>query len=97
MSFVSAVETVGDVSGITNRCWPAKQSSDPVGEFKRRLASGKEQRVDLEAPVPVHLIYRTAFTTAKGDVQFRRDVYGRDKGVWEALRAAGVEVGGIQS
>jgi murein L,D-transpeptidase YcbB/YkuD len=75
----------------------APQTSDPVGFFQSRLRSGAETRVNLEQPVPVHLIYRTAYTHAKGHTQFRRDVYGRDAAIWNALEAAGVEIGGIRS
>lgn len=75
----------------------ALQTSDPVGFFQSRLRTGSEARVNLEQPVPVHLIYRTAFTHAKGHTQYRRDVYGRDADVWNALRAAGVEIAGIRS
>ena len=75
----------------------AKQESDPVGYFQRILRSGAETRVNLEQPVPVHLIYRTAYTTAKGHVQYRRDMYGRDAKIWNALAAAGVELAGQES
>lgn len=75
----------------------APQTSDPVAFFQSHLRSGAESRVNLEQPVPVHLIYRTAFTTAKGHTQFRRDVYDRDSAIWTALGAAGVEIGGVQS
>ncbi|MFP7675142.1 murein L,D-transpeptidase [Marivita sp. S0852] len=75
----------------------ARQTDDPQGFFKSRLRTGKETRVNLDQPVPVHLIYRTAFTTPKGQVQYRRDIYDRDAGIWNALTAAGVEIGGIQS
>ena len=75
----------------------AKQSDDPVKLFRSILRSGKERRVNLEQPVPVHLIYRTAFTTVKGETHFRRDIYGRDAAIWNALSAAGVEIGDIQS
>lgn len=75
----------------------AAQTDDPQGKFHSILRSGAETRVDLETPVQVHLIYRTAFTTAKGRTEYRRDVYGRDGRVWNALSAAGVEVGGIRS
>ncbi len=75
----------------------SKQTDDPVGFFQSRLQSRSELRVDLEQPVPVHLIYRTAFTTAKEGLQFRRDVYGRDAAIWDALSAAGVAIRGIQS
>lgn len=75
----------------------ARQTDDPVGFFQAHLRSGAETRVNLEQPVPVHLIYRTAFTTAKGQVQYRRDVYGRDAAIWDALSAAGVEIAGVRS
>ena len=39
---------------------------------------------------------RTAFTEAKGNIQFRRDVYGRDQKVWEALADAGVALRAVR-
>lgn len=68
----------------------ALQSDDPKGEFHRILNSGQETKVVLEKPVPVHLIYRTAFTNTEGRAEYRRDVYGRDGRIWEALSRAGV-------
>ena len=68
----------------------AKQTKDPQGEFKRLLNTGRETVVKLEQNVPVHLIYRTAFTQAKGNTQYRRDIYGRDGRIWAALAKAGV-------
>ncbi|MBV2361125.1 L,D-transpeptidase family protein [Thalassococcus sp. CAU 1522] len=68
----------------------AKQSDDPQGLFQSILRTGSERRVNLDQPVPVHLIYRTAFTRAKGPVQFRDDVYGRDALVWALLEREGV-------
>jgi murein L,D-transpeptidase YcbB/YkuD len=74
----------------------AKQTSDPEGDFKSVLATGRETRVDLINPVPVHLIYRTAFTTSKGHTQYRRDIYGRDAQIWRALSQAGVALRAVQ-
>lgn len=74
----------------------ARQSDDPVALFDSILRTGAETRVDLEVPVPVHLDYRTAFSDADGRLQFRRDIYGRDARVWEALEAAGVAAPGAQ-
>ena len=68
----------------------AKQSADPVNEFQTILKSGRNTRVNLQEHVPVHLVYRTAFTTAKGRLNFRRDVYGRDAKIFNALIKAGV-------
>ena len=74
----------------------AKQTSDPKGLFQSKLATGREQTVTLDQPVPVHLIYRTAFTTPKGHTQYRRDVYGRDAKIWNALSQAGVALRAVQ-
>ena len=75
----------------------AKQSEDPKAFFDRTLNSGRETKVNLEKNVPVHIIYRTAFIDETGTPQFRRDVYGRDAKVWEALERAGVALPGFQS
>ncbi|MDQ2092757.1 L,D-transpeptidase family protein [Rhodobacteraceae bacterium 10Alg 79] len=74
----------------------AKQTSDPVGLFQSHLKTGRESVVKLEQPVPVHLIYRTAYTQAKGGMQYRRDIYGRDARIWEALSKAGVVLRGVR-
>jgi murein L,D-transpeptidase YcbB/YkuD len=74
----------------------AVQSDDPVGEFKSILRTGKETQVDLEQHVPVHIIYRTAVTNARGHTEYRADIYGRDGRIWDALSKAGVVLGGVQ-
>jgi murein L,D-transpeptidase YcbB/YkuD len=75
----------------------ALQQDDPKGYFQSILRTGSETRVELEKQVPVHLIYRTAFTSPRGDVHFRRDVYGRDAKIWRALNAAGVVIEDVRS
>ncbi|WP_424943187.1 L,D-transpeptidase family protein [Aliiroseovarius crassostreae] len=74
-----------------------KQSSDPKGTFHKALNSGRETRIDLKAPVPVHIVYRTAVMPAKGRANYRRDVYGRDAKVWAALNKAGVALRAVGS
>ena len=68
----------------------SKQSDDPKGLFHRILDTGQETQVDLDKEIPVHIIYRTAFTNAKGEPQYRQDVYGRDARIWAAMKNAGV-------
>jgi murein L,D-transpeptidase YcbB/YkuD len=75
----------------------AKQSSEPKKVFHRYLDTGRESHVDLEQHVPVHIVYRTAVVPAKGRANYRRDTYGRDAQIWNALQSAGVELGAIQS
>lgn len=74
----------------------AKQESDPEGFFQAHLRPGREERVDLNEPVPVHLVYRTAFTNVTGSLQFRRDIYNRDARIWNALAREGVAVRAVQ-
>ena len=52
--------------------------------------------MNLATKVPVHIIYRTAYTDARGNLNFRRDIYGRDARIWDALQKAGVALSGVQ-
>jgi murein L,D-transpeptidase YcbB/YkuD len=74
----------------------SKQEADPKSYFQSILRSGSEAKVMLDTPVPVHLIYRTAVTNARGHTEYRADVYGRDAKIWNALSRAGVVLGGVQ-
>lgn len=73
----------------------AVQEADPEAYFLRVLNSRNETRVNLDDPVPVHLVYRTAFTHTDGQLNFRRDVYDRDRRIWAALANEGVAVRAI--
>lgn len=48
------------------------------------LESGKNTRMVLPRKIPVHLIYATAFK-GEGGIEFRPDVYGRDRKLAAAL------------
>lgn len=74
----------------------ARQTSDPEGYYMGVLNTRAETRVDLARPIPIHITYRTAFTNISGSLQFRRDVYGRDALVWDALAREGVAATGVQ-
>ncbi|WP_238381016.1 L,D-transpeptidase family protein [Alkalilacustris brevis] len=75
----------------------APQTDDPEGLFSRIHRSGQQTRVNLDVPVPVHLVYRTAFSDLGGRMQYREDIYGRDARIFEALERAGVEMPGLSS
>ncbi len=75
----------------------SRQTDDPQGLFHRTRDSGQQTRVYLDDPVPTHLVYRTAFTDARGALNFRGDIYGRDARILRALRDAGVELPGNRS
>jgi L,D-transpeptidase YcbB len=50
------------------------------------MGKGKEQFVNIPQPLNVHLLYLTAWVDEEGVLQFRNDIYGRDKRLDEALR-----------
>ncbi|MEX0337795.1 MAG: murein L,D-transpeptidase [Arenibacterium sp.] len=75
----------------------ARQESEPKSFFQGVLKTGRETKVDLVKQVPVHLIYRTATVSAKGKAEYRRDVYGRDAKIWDAMERAGVALRDVQS
>jgi murein L,D-transpeptidase YcbB/YkuD len=63
------------------------------GWTRQRLAdaldAGETQRIPLTRPLPVYILYWTAFVEADGSVQFREDVYGRDRRLAGALAEGG--------
>jgi murein L,D-transpeptidase YcbB/YkuD len=56
------------------------------GEFEQELDEGTERVVPLEKPVPVYIVYFTAWRSNDGTVHFRDDIYGRDEELWSELR-----------
>lgn len=74
----------------------ALQTDAPEAFFESKLETGNETTVPLENPLPVHLVYFTAYPDAKGRIGYRRDIYGRDAALFEALEAAGVALGSVQ-
>ena len=74
----------------------ARQMDDPQSYFDSLVSSGQQTRVPLEQPIPVHLVYFTAFSGADGQMQFRRDIYNRDARLFQALLEAGVAFPGAE-
>ncbi|WP_119388996.1 L,D-transpeptidase family protein [Taklimakanibacter lacteus] len=62
---------------------------DLGGWSKERMnatwANGKTTRASFTDHIPVHLIYGTAFKGDAGMIEFRPDVYGRDRKLYNAL------------
>ena len=57
----------------------------PIDDINQAIATGSTTRSDLPEPVPVFVVYETAFADADGRLQFRPDVYGRDAEIWPRL------------
>ncbi|MCU0904029.1 MAG: L,D-transpeptidase family protein [Tabrizicola sp.] len=72
------------------------QTDNAEAEFEAALDTGDETTVKLKQHLPVHLVYFTAYPDARGRIEYRRDIYGRDAALWQALQAAGVELAGVQ-
>lgn len=49
------------------------------------IASERNTRVDLAEPVPIHVTYSTAWSGEDGIINFRPDIYERDKRLHQAL------------
>jgi len=67
----------------------SRQSDTPRRLYHAVLDSGRQTRVHLDNPVPVHIVYRTAYTDARGALNFRDDIYGRDAKIYDALARMG--------
>ena len=72
------------------------QTSDPNSIFQSLLKTGDEHYVNLQNPVPIYLNYRTAFFDENGRINYRNDIYGRDKNIFNALSKAGVALQSVQ-
>jgi L,D-transpeptidase YcbB len=55
-----------------------------AAEIDSIWADGQTTKVVLPRKIPIHLIYATAFASDNG-IEFRTDVYGRDKKLYSAL------------
>ena len=53
------------------------------------VAAGEQTVVPLTTPIPVYISYVTAFLGPDGLMHYRRDVYGRDKNLLDALARRG--------
>ena len=51
------------------------------------LDDAEDRTVSLPEPMPIHLLYWTAWADVDGTIQFRRDIHDRDVPLFTALRA----------
>jgi murein L,D-transpeptidase YcbB/YkuD len=57
-----------------------------VERIKRMIAEGAETDIQFPTFIPVNLTYQTAFVDDDGKLQFREDIYGRDKTLLAILK-----------
>ena len=66
--------------------WLLSETPDwDVTAINTAVGSGKETRVPLSAPVPVHVLYLTVDSDGAGNVRYLDDVYSRDQAVLDGL------------
>jgi murein L,D-transpeptidase YcbB/YkuD len=81
---------VGDARALA----AAMMRDMPEWDDARRAAvleGWQTRKVQLDAPIPVYILYRTAWVGDDGEIQFREDVYDRDADLiarWEKPRSA---------
>ena len=66
-------------------------TTDPAWSRERIdaiLQKGTNRSVALDKPLPVHLVYQTAWVGEQGEIEFRNDIYGRDKRIAEEMKIA---------
>jgi murein L,D-transpeptidase YcbB/YkuD len=63
-----------------------RQSIDAINQA---IATDGTVRREVPQPVPVFVVYETAFADADGKLQFRADVYQRDAEIWQHLDPKG--------
>jgi len=51
------------------------------------IEKGERQKVALPQPIPVHIVYLTAWADENGTVQFRNDIYQNDKRAYEIVKS----------
>jgi murein L,D-transpeptidase YcbB/YkuD len=61
----------------------------PVDTINQAIAMGSTTLNNLPAPVPVFVVYQTAFVDTDGTLQFCPDFYNRDAGIWQLLQRRG--------
>jgi murein L,D-transpeptidase YcbB/YkuD len=67
--------------------WLLANDGNPQAKrVEKLLDNGDTTTIYLKTPIPTYLLYFTAFVSDDGDVALRRDIYGRDKKLIEALK-----------
>jgi len=51
----------------------------------KAIAAGSTTRRPLPTPLPIFILYQTAFVESDGSIQFRSDPYERDDEIWQHL------------
>jgi murein L,D-transpeptidase YcbB/YkuD len=53
--------------------------------LKYLLKNTKEFQLTLKDDIPVHIVYLTTWSDSRGNVSYRKDIYGRDSEIYQSL------------
>jgi murein L,D-transpeptidase YcbB/YkuD len=84
-NFSSGCVRVGDAAGLAGFLLDGDPHVTPE-RLSDLVAAGRTRQIPLAAPVPVSLVYQTAWLDAEGALVLGGDPYGRDQDLWAALR-----------
>jgi murein L,D-transpeptidase YcbB/YkuD len=56
-----------------------KATSYSPGALEEMVASGRESWINLKRPIPIYIVYFTAWVKEDGTLRFHHDVYGHDE------------------
>ena len=76
---------VEDALDLARRVLVAGGRPDVARDLDARLESGQEKTVVLKEPIPIQIVYLTAFVDGDGTLQLRPDIYSRDQRILAAL------------
>ncbi len=57
----------------------------PPEAIDKGIASGRTSRRALPVPMPIFIVYQTAYAESDGSIQYRGDPYERDEEIWRYL------------
>ena len=76
LSFSHGCIRVEDAIGLAG--WMLKQQGWSEGRLQQAIDTNKTQTLSVSHPIPVYIVYLTAWVEADGLLQFRNDIYGKD-------------------
>ena len=72
---------VQNVQGLVTWIMQSGSAEWDTARVDKAVSSGQFRNAYLTTPIPIYLVYLTAWVDASGVVQFRDDVYALDGGV----------------
>lgn len=80
-NFSSGCVRVQNVQGLVTWIMQSGSAEWDTARVDKAVSSGQFRNAYLTTPIPIYLVYLTAWVDASGVVQFRDDVYALDGGV----------------